>query len=146
MECSYIVAEPDDELWRQYDELATRCFGHRVGDIAALRGYASARVAIRDGRVVAGGLGLPVRQFFGGKAVPSACLGAGCVAPEERGRRLADRLMAERVQAFARGRRRCCDGVDLVQRLRPASRLAGTGPGVRLDRDDGRSTRQFHRG
>jgi len=96
----YAFTEPDDALWKQYDELATRCFGHRVGDITSLREQATARVATRDGRVVAGGLGLAVKQFFGGKAVPSACLGAGCVAPEERGHRLADLLMTERVQAL----------------------------------------------
>jgi len=96
----YTFTEPGDALWQQYDELATRCFGHRVGDITSLRNRATARVAIRDGRVVAGGLGLAANQFFGGKAVPSACLGAGCVAPEERGHQLADLLMIERIQAL----------------------------------------------
>ena len=99
----YTFAEPDDALWQQYDELATRCFGHRVRDITFLREQAVARVATRDGRVVAGGLALAVEQFFGGKAVPSACLAAGCVAPEERGHRLADLLMTERIHALREG-------------------------------------------
>lgn len=93
---SFVAA--DDDLWRQYDELATRSYGHSVGDITQLREYADLRVAIRGGRVVAGGLGLLVPQFFGGAPVPSACLGAGCVAPEERGARLATRMTAERLR------------------------------------------------
>jgi predicted acetyltransferase len=96
---TYEVLEPDEQLWAQYDEMAERAFGHRVGDITALRDVAVARVATRAGRVVAGGLGLVVDQHFGGRPVPGACLGAGCVAPEERGRRLADLLMAERLRA-----------------------------------------------
>ncbi|MGP3950900.1 GNAT family N-acetyltransferase [Streptomyces sp. 7N604] len=88
----------DDGLWQQYDELATRAYGHRVGDITDLREHADLQVATREGRVVAGGLGLLVNQFFGGSPVPSACLGAGCVAPEERGEHLATRMAAERLQ------------------------------------------------
>jgi GNAT superfamily N-acetyltransferase len=96
----YMFTEPDDALWQQYDQLATRCFGHPVADISALRRHATARVATRGGRVVAGGLGLGVGQFFGGKAVPSGCLGAGCVAPEERGHQLADLLLTEWLRAL----------------------------------------------
>ncbi len=92
-------AEPDGELWAQYDTLATRCFGHRVSDLVSLRDVAQARVATRAGRVVAGGLGLLVPQHFGGRPVPGVCLGAGCVAPEARGARVAETLMAERIQA-----------------------------------------------
>jgi predicted acetyltransferase len=88
----------DDGLWQQYDELATRAYGHPVGDITDLREHADLRVATREGRVVAGGLGLLVNQFFGGSPVPSACLGAGCVAPEERGEHLATRMAAERLR------------------------------------------------
>ncbi|MFI6883876.1 enhanced intracellular survival protein Eis [Streptosporangium canum] len=88
----------DDGLWQQYDELAARAYGHRVGDITDLREHADLRVATRDGRVIAGGLGLLVNQFFGGSPVPSACLGAGCVAPEERGEHLAARMAAERLR------------------------------------------------
>jgi len=92
------VAAADDGLWQQYDDLATRSYGHPVGDISHLREYADLRVATRAGRVVAGGLGLLVSQFFGGSPVPSACLGAGCVAPEERGEHLATRMVAERLR------------------------------------------------
>lgn len=91
-------ATAGDSLWQQYDELATRSYGHRVGDITDLREHAQLQVALRDGRVVAGGLGLLVNQFFGGSPVPSACLGAGCVAPEERGEHLAARMVAERLR------------------------------------------------
>lgn len=90
--------EAGEGLWEQYDDLAARSYGHPVGDIAQLRGHADLRVATRGGRVVAGGLGLLVPQFFGGSPVPSACLGAGCVAPEERGERLATRMVAERLR------------------------------------------------
>lgn len=93
---SFVAA--DDDLWQHYDELATRSYGHSVGDIAQLREHADLQVAIRGGRVVAGGLGLLIPQFFGGSPVPSACLGAGCVAPEERGGRLATRMTAERLR------------------------------------------------
>jgi predicted acetyltransferase len=88
----------DDGRWQQYDELATRSYGHRVADITDLREHADLQVAIRDGRVVAGGLGFVVDQFFGGSPVPSACLAAGCVAPEERGHHLASRMTEERLR------------------------------------------------
>lgn len=88
----------DDGLWQQYDELAARAYGHRVSDITHLRPHADFQVAVRGGRVVAGGLGLLVDQFFGGSPVPSACLGDGCVAPEERGEHLAARMTAERLR------------------------------------------------
>ncbi|MCP3817510.1 GNAT family N-acetyltransferase [Streptomyces sp. A3M-1-3] len=93
---SFVAA--DDGLWQQYDELATRSYGHPVGDITHLREYAGLQVATRKGRVVAGGLGLLIPQLFGGSPVPSACLGAGCVAPEERGEHLATRMAAERLR------------------------------------------------
>ncbi|MGH3824648.1 MAG: GNAT family N-acetyltransferase [Pseudonocardiaceae bacterium] len=95
---SLTVREADDDLWSQYDTLATRSYGHPVPDITRLRKHADARVALREGRVVAGGLGLLVPQFFGGRPVPSACLASGCVAPEERGSRLTVRMLAERIR------------------------------------------------
>ncbi|OEJ29988.1 GNAT family N-acetyltransferase [Streptomyces subrutilus] len=88
----------NDGLWEQYDELATRAYGHRIGDITHLRDHADLQVAVRGGRVVAGGLGLLVDQFFGGSPVPSACLGDGCVAPEERGDHLATRMTDQRLR------------------------------------------------
>ncbi|WP_413754815.1 enhanced intracellular survival protein Eis [Streptomyces sp. MMBL 11-3] len=91
-------AGDDDGLWQQYNALATRSFGHRVDDITRLRPHADLHVAIRADTVVAAGLGLLLPQHFGGAPVPSACLGAGCVAPEERGSRLAARLLAERLR------------------------------------------------
>ncbi|MFI6055947.1 enhanced intracellular survival protein Eis [Streptomyces violascens] len=91
-------APADDDHWRQYDALATRAYGHKVGDITHLREHAHLQVAIRNGQVAAGGLGFVVDQFFGGRPVPSACLGAGCVAPEERGQHLAARMTAERLR------------------------------------------------
>lgn len=94
-----VVAEPDTALLRRYDELAARCFGHPVDDITALGEHACAQVTLRGHEVVAGGLALPVPQFFGGRPVPSMCLGAGCVAPEERGHQLAEQLMGARIAA-----------------------------------------------
>ncbi|MGW2546020.1 GNAT family N-acetyltransferase [Kitasatospora sp. NPDC001574] len=64
-----------------------------------LGAHADRRVAVRDGRVIAGGLGLLVPQYFGGRAVPAASMAAGCVAVEERGAHLAGRLLAERLRA-----------------------------------------------
>ncbi len=90
-------APADDGLWEQYDQLATRAYGYPIGDITHLREHADLRVAVRAGRVVAGGLGLLVDQFFGGATVPSACLGDGCVAPEERGDHLGAQMAAERL-------------------------------------------------
>ncbi|MEU9900747.1 enhanced intracellular survival protein Eis [Streptomyces phaeochromogenes] len=90
----------DDDMWQQYDHLATRSFGHPLADIASLRPHADLRVATRNGTVVAGGLGLLIPQYFGGSPLPSACLGAGCVAPEERGEHLAATLMSERLRAL----------------------------------------------
>lgn len=91
-------APADDGLWEQYDHLATRAYGHPIGDIIHLREHADLQVAVRGGRVVAGGLGLLVDQFFGGAPVPSACLGDGCVAPEERGDHLATDMTTERLR------------------------------------------------
>jgi predicted acetyltransferase len=88
----------DDDLHEQFAAVAARSYGHPVADISYLREHADLRVAVRAGRVVAGGLGLLVDQFFGGNPVPSACLGAGCVAPEARGERLATRMVAERLE------------------------------------------------
>ncbi|MEU4013424.1 GNAT family N-acetyltransferase [Streptomyces pseudogriseolus] len=88
----------DDDLWERYDQLATRAYGHPIRDIAHLREHADLQVAVRGGRVVAGGLGLLVDQFFGGALVPSACLGDGCVAPEERGDHLAADMTRERLR------------------------------------------------
>ncbi|MCG8971372.1 enhanced intracellular survival protein Eis [Streptomyces sp. CL12-4] len=88
----------DDDLWEQYDQLATRAYGHPIGDITHLREHADLQVAVRGGQVVAGGLGLLVDQFFGGAPVPSACLGDGCVAPEERGDHLATDMTRERLR------------------------------------------------
>ncbi|WCD91171.1 hypothetical protein KPP03845_200132 (plasmid) [Streptomyces xanthophaeus] len=92
------IMEADDELWQQYNDLATRSYGHPVGDITRLRPHTDIRVALRDGNVVAGGLGLLTNQFFGGAPVPSAIISAGCVAPEERGDHLASRLLTERLR------------------------------------------------
>lgn len=92
----------DDGLWEQYDQLATRAYGHRIADITHLRAHADLQVAVRSGRVVAGGLGLLVDQYFGGAPVPSACLGDGCVAPEERGDHLATIMAAERLRPLVK--------------------------------------------
>jgi predicted acetyltransferase len=92
------VVEADRELWSEYDRLATRSYGHQVEDITRLYDHADTRVALRGGRVVAGGLGLLVPQFFGGRPVPSACMASGCVAPEERGRHLAVHMLTERIR------------------------------------------------
>ncbi|WP_199550158.1 enhanced intracellular survival protein Eis [Streptomyces sp. N35] len=90
--------QANDSRWQEYDDLAARSYGHPVGDITALRAHADLRVALRDGRVVAGGLGFVVDQYFGGSPVPSACLAAGCVAPEERGAHLHSRMAEERLE------------------------------------------------
>ncbi|MFG2645936.1 enhanced intracellular survival protein Eis [Streptomyces sp. NPDC048370] len=93
-----ITEVTDDDLLKQYNDLATRSYGHPVDDITLLRPHADLRVAVRDGQVVAGGLGLLLPQFFGGAPVPSALLGAGCVAPEERGAHLSIRMISERLR------------------------------------------------
>jgi predicted acetyltransferase len=90
--------EANDEMWHEYDVLARRAYGHPVDDITALGAHADRRVAVRGGRVVAGGLSMLVPQWFGGRPVPSASLGCGCVAPEDRGDRVAARLIAERLR------------------------------------------------
>ncbi|WP_217236448.1 enhanced intracellular survival protein Eis [Streptomyces sp. AC555_RSS877] len=95
---STTVVQADENLLHEYDALATRSYGHRIEDITRLGPYADIRVALREGRVVAGGLGLLMPQFFGGRPVPSACLGSGCVAPEERGEHLTVRMLNERIR------------------------------------------------
>lgn len=98
MDQQLTFASADDGLWEQYDQLAARAYGHPISDITHLREHADLRVALRGTRVVAGGLGLLVEQFFGGAPVPSACLGDGCVAPEERGEHLATDMTTERLR------------------------------------------------
>ncbi|MFI9630047.1 GNAT family N-acetyltransferase [Streptomyces sp. NPDC052042] len=93
-------AEADAVMWEEYDVLARRAYGQAVPDIARLGQHADRRVALRGGRVVAGGLGLLIPQWFGGRPVPSASMACGCVAPEERGGRLAARLVDERLRAL----------------------------------------------
>ncbi|MER6442912.1 GNAT family N-acetyltransferase [Streptomyces sp. NPDC001185] len=97
-ERSLTIVEADDDLWRQYATMARRGYGHPVPDITRLRPYADARVAVRGGRVVAGGLGLPIPQFFGGQSVPSASMACACVAPEERGSNLTVSMIAARLR------------------------------------------------
>ncbi|MFC8269523.1 enhanced intracellular survival protein Eis [Streptomyces cinereoruber] len=92
-------AEADDAQWAEYDALARRAYGQPVPDITRLGPYADRRVALHGGRVVAGGMAVLVPQWFGGRPVPAASMGCGCVAPEERGGRLAARLAQERVRA-----------------------------------------------
>ncbi|MFJ9381118.1 enhanced intracellular survival protein Eis [Streptomyces sp. NPDC101455] len=92
------IVEADDDLWRTYDALARRAYGHPVEDIPRLGEHADRRVAVPDGKVVAGGLGLLIPQFFGGRPVPGASMACGCVAPEERGGQLAGELIAERLR------------------------------------------------
>ncbi|HEX6467875.1 MAG TPA: GNAT family N-acetyltransferase [Streptosporangiaceae bacterium] len=92
------VVPADDQLWSQYCDLAIRSYGHPIPDLALLRPHADARVALRGGRVVAGGLGLLVPQHFGGRLVPAACMAGGCVAPEERGRHLTTHMLTERIR------------------------------------------------
>ncbi|MFE3205788.1 enhanced intracellular survival protein Eis [Embleya sp. NPDC059237] len=91
------VVEADEGLWAEYAALATRSYGHRLADITRLYDHADTRVGLRDGRVVAGGLGLLVPQFFGGRPVPAACMASGCVAPEERGHHLAAHMLDQRI-------------------------------------------------
>ncbi|MFF3730776.1 enhanced intracellular survival protein Eis [Streptomyces sp. NPDC002476] len=98
MELTFTEADP--ALWEEYDALARRAYGQAVPDIARLGRHADRRVALRGGRVVAGGLGLLIPQWFGGRPVPSASMACGCVAPEERGGRLAARLADERLRAL----------------------------------------------
>lgn len=95
---SLTFLKADDVLWAEYDAVARRAYGHPVPDILRLGGHADRRVAVRDGKVVAGGLGLLIPQFFGGRPVPAASLACGCVVPEERGHRLAAAMTAQRLR------------------------------------------------
>ncbi|WP_395108333.1 enhanced intracellular survival protein Eis [Actinomadura sp. SCN-SB] len=92
------VSAADEAQWDQYCALATRSYGHPIPDLTHLFPHADARVALRGDRVIAGGLGLLVPQFFGGRPVPSACMAAGCVAPEERGNHLTTRMLTARIR------------------------------------------------
>ncbi|MFE7927547.1 enhanced intracellular survival protein Eis [Streptomyces sp. NPDC057456] len=95
---SITVIPADEDLLNEYDALATRAFGRRVDDVTRLAGHADVRVALQSGRVIAGGVGMLIPQHFGGRPVPSACLGSGCVAPEHRGDRLTVRMLNERIR------------------------------------------------
>ncbi|HVQ91013.1 MAG TPA: GNAT family N-acetyltransferase [Mycobacteriales bacterium] len=69
-----------------------------MDDIVSLAAHADRRVAVRGGKVVAGGLSMLIPQWFGGRPVPAASLGCGCVAPEDRGEHIAGRLTDERLR------------------------------------------------
>jgi len=92
------VIDADEHHWREYCELAARSYGQPIADITALYDHTDTRVAVRGGRVVAGGIGMLIPQFFGGRPVPSACMALGCVAPEERGSQLAVHMLTERTR------------------------------------------------
>ncbi|MFF3159081.1 enhanced intracellular survival protein Eis [Streptomyces sp. NPDC057910] len=94
------IIEADDGQWAEYDALTRRAYGQPVSDVVRLAPYADRRVVVRGGQVVAGGMGLLVPQWFGGRPVPAASMGCGCVAPEERGGRLAARLVEDRVRVL----------------------------------------------
>ncbi|MEU8540882.1 GNAT family N-acetyltransferase [Streptomyces sp. NPDC048717] len=85
-------------LLDEYDDLATRSYGHPVPAVRQLADRVDVRVAVRGGKVVAGGLGFLAGQHFGSRPVPTACLSSGCVAPEERGGHLAVRMLEERIR------------------------------------------------
>jgi predicted acetyltransferase len=93
-------SQASEEQWDEFIALAKRSYGHEIQDAELLRDVADKRVAVRAGTVIAGGIGLVVEQFFGGKPVMSGLLSAGCVAPEARGDRLAIQLVAERAEAL----------------------------------------------
>ncbi|WP_406054198.1 hypothetical protein OG462_41890 [Streptomyces sp. NBC_01077] len=67
--------EADDARWEEYDALARRAYGQPVPDITCLGPHADRRVAVRGGRVVAGGMGMLVPQWFGGRPVPAGDTG-----------------------------------------------------------------------
>lgn len=92
------IVEADDALWADYNALATRAYGHQVPDITHLASHADRRVALREGRVIAGGMGLLVPQYFGGRAVPAALLSCGSVAPEERGTQFTATMFEHRLR------------------------------------------------
>ncbi|MFJ9729694.1 enhanced intracellular survival protein Eis [Streptomyces sp. NPDC101209] len=92
------VVAADQDLTAEYDALARRAYGRRVDDVTQLAPHADIRVTLHNGRVIAGGLGLLIDQHFGGRPVPTACLGSGCVAPEYRGDRLAVRMLHDRIR------------------------------------------------
>jgi predicted acetyltransferase len=94
------VVQADAQQRADYDTLARRSYGQPVADIARLRPYADIRVAVRGGRVIGGGLGLRIPQYFGGRPVPGVCLAGGCIAPEERGEHLWSLLLDERLRAL----------------------------------------------
>ncbi|MBD0693925.1 enhanced intracellular survival protein Eis [Streptomyces sp. CBMA123] len=98
MSSELTFVQAGDTLAHEYEKMAERSFGHTVGDITHLHGHADIRVAVRSGKVIAGGLGLLLPQYFGGAPVPSALLAAGSVAPEERGNHLAARMVHERLR------------------------------------------------
>ncbi|MGW4955437.1 GNAT family N-acetyltransferase [Streptomyces parvulus] len=93
-----IIKAETDEHWQHYDAVATRSYGHPVADISLLRHHADLRIAVVRGEIAAGGLSLSGHQYVGGRPVPAALLGAGCVAPEHRGSHLSTRMIAERLR------------------------------------------------
>ncbi|MFF2148774.1 enhanced intracellular survival protein Eis [Kitasatospora sp. NPDC058190] len=93
-----LIVQAERGLLDEYDALATRSYGHPVPAVRQLAGRVDTRVAVRGGKVIAGGLGFLAGQHFGGRPVPTACLGSGCVAPEERGEHLGARMLEERIR------------------------------------------------
>lgn len=94
------ISNANEALWRDFQSLAERAYGQPIADIARLYSHADARVALHEHRVIAGGLGMLVPQFFGGHPLPAACLACGCVAPEERDQQLWTRMIEERIRVL----------------------------------------------
>ncbi|MFI5781189.1 enhanced intracellular survival protein Eis [Nocardia sp. NPDC051570] len=101
MTTDFRVTTASAEQWAEFIVLAQRSYGQEINDAEQLREVADCRVAIRSETVIAGGVGIVTGQFFGGQEVRCGLLAGGCIAPEERGNRLAGELLLGRLGPLA---------------------------------------------
>jgi predicted acetyltransferase len=93
-----ILDADDEDRWKQYVALARHSFGRPLPDLSHQRRHGVVRVVVHRSRTIAGAIGLPFAQYFGGRPVTAAGLSLVCVAPHARGagvgRALVDALIS----------------------------------------------------
>jgi predicted acetyltransferase len=100
-----IAAPTTESHWDQFTAIEGQAFATPADDtaqyIAAVMGGAIARFAFADGRVAAGALAFPCKQYVGGRLVPAGAVASVCVAPEHRGKGLGRSVMWSLARAMA---------------------------------------------
>ncbi|MGZ3423932.1 MAG: GNAT family N-acetyltransferase, partial [Polyangiales bacterium] len=98
------LSKPNDAARAAYGHITAHAFGfpeEEAPEWFARIGHENLRVLVREGRVLGGVAGIPMGQWFGGRAVPMTGVAGVAVAPEARGGGVASEIM----RAFLREQR-----------------------------------------